>query len=132
MTGKTTVGVIGCGYWGPNLLRNFAENESAELRWLCDLDQNRLHTLGRRYPAVKTTTDYKQLLADPQVSAVAIATPVWTHFSFAREALEAGKHVLVEKPLGASSEEAAEGLRAFEQKRAPDFARFRAHASEPI
>jgi predicted dehydrogenase len=108
VSGKTTIGVIGCGYWGPNLLRNFAENESAELRWLCDLDQNRLHTLGRRYPAVKTTTDYKQLLADPQVSAVAIATPVWTHFSFAREALEAGKHVLVEKPLTANVAEAEE------------------------
>jgi predicted dehydrogenase len=87
VTAKITVGVIGCGYWGPNLLRNFAENESCELRWICDLDQQRLDTLRRRYPAVQTTTDYRRLLADPLLDAVAIVTPVWTHFQFAREAL---------------------------------------------
>jgi predicted dehydrogenase len=103
---KTTVGVIGCGYWGPNLLRNFAENETAELRWMCDLDAKRLDAMGRRYPATETTTDYKSLLADPKLDAVAIATPVWTHFNFAKDALEAGKHVLVEKPLTANVAEA--------------------------
>jgi predicted dehydrogenase len=106
VTTKTTVGVIGGGYWGPNLLRNFAENESCELRWLCDLDEKRLRTLGRRYPAVQTTTDYKHLLADPRLDAVAIVTPVGTHFQFANEALQSGKHVLVEKPLTASVAEA--------------------------
>jgi len=103
---KTTVGVIGCGYWGPNLLRNFAENETAELRWMCDLDAKRLTAMGRRYPGTQTTTDYKSLMADPELDAVAIATPVWTHFNFAKDALEAGKHVLVEKPLTASVAEA--------------------------
>jgi predicted dehydrogenase len=103
---KTTVGVIGCGYWGPNLLRNFAENETAELRWMSDLDAKRLNAMGRRYPATQTTTDYKSLLADPGLDAVAVATPVWTHFTFAKDALEAGKHVLVEKPLTASVAEA--------------------------
>jgi len=103
---KTTVGVIGCGYWGPNLLRNFAENETAELRWMCDLDAKRLNAMGRRYPGTQTTTDYKSLMADPELDAVAIATPVWTHFNFAKDALEAGKHVLVEKPLTASVAEA--------------------------
>jgi predicted dehydrogenase len=103
---KTTVGVIGCGYWGPNLLRNFAENETAELRWMCDLDAKRLDAMGRRYPATETTTDYKSLLADPKLDAVAVATPVWTHFNFAKDALEAGKHVLVEKPLTANVAEA--------------------------
>jgi len=103
---KTTVGVIGCGYWGPNLLRNFAENETAELRWMCDLDAKRLTAMGRRYPGTQTTTDYKSLMADPELDAVAIATPVWTHFDFAKDALEAGKHVLVEKPLTASVAEA--------------------------
>src|SRR6266513_1485738 len=98
----TNIGVIGCGYWGPNLLRNFAENESCALRWICDLDQHRLDKLGRRYPAVQTTTDYRQLLADPALDAVAIVTPVATHFSFAGEALSSGKHVLVEKPLTTS------------------------------
>jgi len=103
---KTTVGVIGCGYWGPNLLRNFAENETAELRWMCDLDAKRLNAMGRRYPATQITTDYKSLMADPGLDAVAVATPVWTHFTFAKDALEAGKHVLVEKPLTASVAEA--------------------------
>lgn len=106
MTSKITVGVIGCGYWGPNLLRNFAENECCELRWLCDLDQSRLDKLGRRYPAIRTTTDYRHLLNDPALDAIAIVTPVGTHFSFASEALRSGKHVLVEKPLTASVAEA--------------------------
>src|SRR5918911_1708091 len=112
----TTIGVIGCGYWGPNLLRNFSENEDARLRWMCDLDSERLETLGRRYPSAKTTTDYRQLLADPELDAVVIATPVSTHFNFAREALQAGKHVLVEKPFTASVEE-AEGLIELAERR---------------
>jgi predicted dehydrogenase len=102
----TTIGVIGCGYWGPNLLRNFSENEEASLSWMCDLDARRLETLGRRYPSAKTTTDYRQLLSDTQLAAVVIATPVSTHFTFAREALEAGKHVLIEKPFTANVAEA--------------------------
>lgn len=108
MSKTITVGVIGCGYWGPNLLRNFAENEAAELRWICDLDPVRLGGMGRRYPAAETTRDYRLLLTDPRLDAVAIATPVQTHFNFAKEALEAGKHVLVEKPLTASVPEAEE------------------------
>jgi predicted dehydrogenase len=104
----TTVGVIGCGYWGPNLLRNFAENESAELRWICDGDQSRLAAMGRRYPAAQTTTDYRQLLADPKLDSIAVVTPVATHFEIAQAALEAGKHVLVEKPLTATAREAEE------------------------
>ena len=115
MNSKTTVGVIGCGYWGPNLLRNFAENESCELRWLCDLDQQRLATLGRRYPAVRTTTDYKQLISDSSLDAIAIVTPVGTHYVFAREALEAGKHVLVEKPLTAGIAEAEQLIEVAER-----------------
>jgi predicted dehydrogenase len=104
----TTIGVIGCGYWGPNLLRNFAENEAARLSWMCDLDTKRLETLGRRYPSARTTTDCTQLFNDPQLAAIVIATPVNTHFHFARQALEAGKHVLIEKPFTASVAEAEE------------------------
>src|SRR5918998_1284294 len=96
---STTIGVIGCGYWGPNLLRNFAENEAASLRWMCDLDTKRLETLGRRYPSAQTTPDCSQLFNDSQLDAVVIATPVNTHFNFAKAALHAGKHVLVEKPF---------------------------------
>jgi predicted dehydrogenase len=104
----TTIGVIGCGYWGPNLLRNFAENEAASLRWMCDLDEKRLETLGRRYPSAQTTVDCAKLFDDPQLDAVVIATPVSTHFNFAKAALEAGKHVLVEKPFTANVAEAEE------------------------
>src|SRR5918912_2644545 len=114
---QTTIGVIGCGYWGPNLLRNFSENEDARLRWMCDLDTKRLETFGRRYPSAKTTTDYRQLLADPQLDAVTIATPVSTHFNFAREALEAGKHVLVEKPFTANVREAETLIELAERER---------------
>jgi predicted dehydrogenase len=104
----TTVGVIGCGYWGPNLLRNFAESESAELRWICDADESRLGAMGRRYPAAQTTTDYQKLLADPKLDAIAVVTPVATHFEIARAALLVGKHVLLEKPLTATVREADE------------------------
>lgn len=104
----TTIGVIGCGYWGPNLLRNFSENERAELRWMCDLDERRLEVLGRRYPSAETARDCEKLFADSRLDAVVIATPVGTHYRFARAALEAGKHVLVEKPLTSNSREAEE------------------------
>jgi predicted dehydrogenase len=104
----TTIGVIGCGYWGPNLLRNFAENETAQLRWICDLDETRLAAMGRRYPSARTTNDYQKLLADPELEAIAVVTPVATHFQIAKEALLAGKHVLVEKPLTATASHAEE------------------------
>jgi predicted dehydrogenase len=106
VSSKVKVGMIGCGYWGPNLLRNLAENEGAELSWICDLDTRRLATMGRRYPAAQQTGDCKLLFTDPSLDAVVIATPVWTHFSFAKAALESGKHVLVEKPLTANVGEA--------------------------
>ncbi|HWW75046.1 MAG TPA: Gfo/Idh/MocA family oxidoreductase [Pyrinomonadaceae bacterium] len=101
-----SVGVIGCGYWGPNLIRNFAENEAATLRWVCDKDARHLSKVARRYPAARAAEDFRELLADPRLDAVVIATPVATHFEFARAALEAGKHVLVEKPFTASTREA--------------------------
>jgi predicted dehydrogenase len=103
-----TVGVIGCGYWGPNLLRNFAEAETAHLRWLCDTDEARLQTMARRYPAAQATTDYQRLLSDPELDAVAIVTPVATHFEIAKQALQRGKHALVEKPLTSTTRQAEE------------------------
>src|SRR5258707_1605502 len=106
--GATTVGVIGCGYWGPNLLRNFAENEAAELRWICDADEARLAAMRRRYPAAQISTDYQKLLDDPNLEAIAVVTPVATHFQIARAALVAGKHLLVENPLTATAAEAEE------------------------
>jgi predicted dehydrogenase len=104
-----TIGVIGCGYWGPNLLRNFAENEQAQLRWVCDTDETRLTAMARRYPVARTTTNCRELIDDPELDAIAVVTPVGTHFQIARDALLAGKHVLVEKPL-TSTVRAAEEL----------------------
>jgi predicted dehydrogenase len=101
-----TVGVIGYGYWGPNLVRNFAETPGARVGFVTDLRQDRLAVAAARYPAVKTSTRHDDLIADPSVDAVVIATPVSTHFALAMAALAAGKHVLVEKPLASSSEDA--------------------------
>jgi predicted dehydrogenase len=102
------IAVVGLGYWGPNLVRNLQEVEGAEVAWICDSRRERLEPLTRRYPAVRHTLSYDDVLADPSVDAVAIATPVSTHFSLAAAALRAGKHVFVEKPLAASSTEAAD------------------------
>ena len=101
-------GVVGLGYWGPNLIRNLNELDSADLRWICDLDQSRLDTFGKRYPAVRCTRSYQDLVADPELEAIVIATPVSTHHPLALAALRAGKHVFVEKPLAASVAEAQE------------------------
>jgi len=108
--GGPTVGVavVGYGYWGPNLVRNLAELPDASVRWVCDLQPDRLGPVSRRYPAVGITSDYDEVLRDPAVDAVVVATPVATHYRLALAALRAGKHVLVEKPLAATSEEALE------------------------
>jgi predicted dehydrogenase len=100
------VGVIGYGYWGPNLLRNFAESDNFRVAMVCDLFPDRLAKVGARYPGVETTVDDRELIENPDIDAVAIATPVSSHFDLAMRALRAGKHVLVEKPLAASSEQA--------------------------
>ena len=89
------VGVAGLGHWGPNLARNFAE--LADLAWLCDADPAK-RELGSRYPQARWTDSFAEMLEDPELEAVVIATPVPTHYELARHALEAGKHVLVEKP----------------------------------
>jgi predicted dehydrogenase len=90
------VGVAGLGYWGPNLARNF--DELAELTWLADLAPELQEKFAARYPNARVTGDFDELLADDELDAVVIATPVPTHYELAKKALEAGKHVLVEKP----------------------------------
>lgn len=101
------VGVVGLGYWGPKLARNFYELPDAQLSWVCDLDQSRLNHVTALYPGTQGTRDYGELLAS-DVDAVAIATPVFTHHPLAMAALRAGKHVLIEKPLAASTSLAME------------------------
>ena len=97
-----TVAVVGLGYWGPNLVRNLAELEDAVVSVVCDADAEALRAIGRRYPTVEQEPDLEAVLGDPAIEAIAIATPVNTHYAIARRALEAGKHVFVEKPLDGS------------------------------
>lgn len=100
------IGVVGYGYWGPNLVRNFAESDGAEVIFVCDRDEERLLLAKKRYPGIDTTTSYQKLLEDKRIQAVAIATPVSTHFDLAMSALEARKHVFIEKPLAETSAKA--------------------------
>jgi predicted dehydrogenase len=110
------VAVIGLGYWGPNLARNLQECAEAELTALCDLSGERLARLGRSYPATAQYQSLDSLLADTEIEAVAISTPVGTHHRIASAALSAGKHVFVEKPLAASSEEALDLIALAQEK----------------
>jgi predicted dehydrogenase len=98
--------VVGLGYWGPNLVRNLHELPDAELVAVCDMREEALEAITRRYPAVGTTTSFDEIVADSSIDAVVLATPVSTHYPLALAAMEAGKHVFIEKPLAASSEEA--------------------------
>jgi predicted dehydrogenase len=97
------IGVIGYGYWGPNLVRNFAETPDTTVAAVADLDPKKLELVARRFPAARTTNNFQDLLRDPGIDAVAIATPVNTHFELAMAALKAGKHVWLEKPMTETS-----------------------------
>jgi predicted dehydrogenase len=109
------IAVIGLGYWGPNLVRNLHALAAADVAWVCDVRADALAPIALRYPALAQTTRVEEVLQDPAVEAVAIATPVSTHFELAAAALRAGKHVFVEKPLAASSEGALDLIRLAEQ-----------------
>lgn len=100
------VGIIGAGYWGPNLIRNFNSLPGCHVRWVCERKSGRLQYVHERWPHIPVTEDHTEILKDPSVDAIIIATPVSTHCALATAALEAGKHVFVEKPLAATSEEA--------------------------
>lgn len=102
------IGVIGCGYWGPNLIRNFNQIEATNVCYVCDLDETKTEPIKKTYPAVKVTKNYKDVLSDPQVDAVVIATPVAFHFDLAKAALLSDKHVLIEKPMASSVAQAQE------------------------
>ncbi len=105
-TRKVNLGVVGLGYWGPNLVRNFNEVANCAVVIACDLKQERLNQIKRRYPFIETTTRYENLVSRSDIDAIAIATPVFTHYELAKKALEEGKHVLIEKPVSANVKEA--------------------------
>ena len=113
---KVNVAVIGCGYWGPNLIRNFSQIDSVDLCYVCDIDKTKLDSIKKAYPNVKTTSDYLEILKDSEVDAVVIALPVFKHYLIAKDALLNNKHVLIEKPMTSSSVEAKE-LIALAQER---------------
>ncbi|MEO0813991.1 MAG: Gfo/Idh/MocA family oxidoreductase [Myxococcota bacterium] len=102
---STKVAVVGAGYWGPNLIRNFAAKPNCSELWVCERDAERLGKIQSRYPALHYTDSYSKVL-ESDVDAVVIATSVGTHFELANAALDAGKHVFVEKPLASSVDEA--------------------------
>jgi predicted dehydrogenase len=110
------IGVVGLGYWGPNLVRNLYENPDADVIRICDNDASRLGALQARYPGLPRTTRFEDLLEDRGIEAIAIATPVSTHYDLARRTLMAGKHVFVEKPIAGSSSEARELVELAEEK----------------
>jgi predicted dehydrogenase len=110
------VGVIGVGYWGPNLIRNFHQVSGAECRWAVDLDADRLAHVQSMYPALKTSRDVGEMIDDPEVDAVVIATPVDAHCELACRALEAGKHVFVEKPMARTAGECRKMLEVADRR----------------
>jgi predicted dehydrogenase len=100
------IGVIGYGYWGPNLVRNFAETAGLNMYSVADLDPKKLELVQKRYPGVLTTTNFEDMIRDPKVDAIAIATPVSTHFKLGMAVLKAGKHLWLEKPMTETSDQA--------------------------
>jgi predicted dehydrogenase len=106
MSGPLNVGVVGLGYWGPNLARNFDRLADADLTWICDASQAALERWGQHFPNASTTSDLAEMLADPDLDAVCVATHVPSHAPVAVQVLGAGKHCFVEKPLAQSVEEA--------------------------
>ena len=99
------IAVIGYGYWGPNLIRNLGA-AGAEVRVCCDIETERLDAARRAYRSIEVTADYRDVLTNSAIDAIVIATPLHTHFRLAVQALESGRHVLIEKPMTSTSSEA--------------------------
>ena len=114
---KMKIAVIGCGYWGPNLVRNFSQLNKVDELFCCDLGPRKLDRLKNLYPSVKRIQDYKEFLKMPDLDGVVIATPVYSHYPLAKEFLEQGKHVMVEKPLAHSSESSLDLIKTAEEKK---------------
>jgi len=110
------VGVIGYGYWGPNIVRNFQGHEKADVVAVCDKNPKSLSRVRRSHPEVPVTSDQMEVLTSTQVDVVAVVTPVWTHFELAKLALENGKHVFVEKPFTSTTAQAEQLIELAERK----------------
>ena len=113
---RVGIGIAGCGYWGPNLVRNFAGLRDAEVVALCDVIMARAEETQLLAPGASTTTDYNQLLGNERVEAVVVTTPAQSHYELARRALESGRHVLVEKPMAMASQDADELVRLADER----------------
>jgi len=111
------IGVVGYGYWGPNLVRNFAETAGANLAAVADLDKKKLDVAKKRFPAITVTTRFQDLLEDPKIDAIAVATPVNTHFELGMAALKAGKHLWLEKPMTETSLQARKLVEEAEKRK---------------
>jgi len=116
MESKVNIGVVGAGYWGPNLIRNFNSLPEFELKYICDIDENRLQHMKNLYHEVETVKDYEILLKDDNLDAIVVATPVFLHHEFAIKSLEAGKHTFIEKPMASSVEQCRDLLKIAQQK----------------
>ncbi len=110
------IGVIGYGYWGPNIVRNFSAVDEARISAVCDLNSSILNKIRKSYPHIRTCTDYREITTSMEIDAVAIVTPVFSHYELVRHALENGKHVFVEKPFTSSSLHAEELIELAEKK----------------
>jgi predicted dehydrogenase len=108
MRKQINVAVAGCGYWGPNLIRNFRALSACRLKVMCDMNQQRLDHLHELYPEVQGSVDFEGVVTDPEIDAVAIATPVRLHYPMAKASLLAGKHTFIEKPMATSTEQCKE------------------------
>ena len=111
-----TMAVVGCGYWGPNLIRNFSSLSDCRIKYACDADASRLNHMKALYPHIEMVSDFEAVVRDPDVQAVAIATPVCSHYSMAKACLENGKHVFIEKPMAASTENCRDLIRTAEER----------------
>jgi predicted dehydrogenase len=111
------VGVIGCGYWGPNLIRNFSSLPGCKVKSICDIDCERLSSMKGLYPGVESSTDADHVINDPEIDAIAIATPVYLHFELGKKSLMMGKHTFIEKPMASSVAQCQELIHLAEKQK---------------
>src|SRR4030042_752139 len=110
------VAVAGCGYWGPNLIRNFSSLPDCRVKQICDTDESRLQHMKKLYPSVAATKAFEDLVKDKDIDAIVVATPVHLHHELAKKSLLAGKHTFIEKPMATSSAEWGEVATQVEKK----------------